>query len=155
MTKKELVIWSILRDLLDLVGIGQIPPFNWMLSAPVQLMHFSYAGAKATTCLLEMIPLVGVLPIFTIAALSYPSKESGGGEPPPGSEGVAAGDRSQAAAETPQRVTAIPTTLSDPEHGRTLYTMVDGKLVPVVVPDQAVIVAEHAARALPSPERSL
>lgn len=47
MTKKQLVLWSMLRDALDLVGVGQIPPFSWMLSAPIQLMHFSYAGPKA------------------------------------------------------------------------------------------------------------
>ena len=75
MTKKQLITWSIARDALDFVAIGQIPPFSWVLDVPLIIMHFSYAGSAALITLFELIPIVGLFPFFTVAAFSYPDND--------------------------------------------------------------------------------
>jgi hypothetical protein len=72
MTKRQLIFWSLLRDVLDVVGIGQIPGLNWVLNVPLIIMHFHFAGMRAWLTLFENIPVVETLPFFTVAALSYP-----------------------------------------------------------------------------------
>lgn len=76
MTKRQLIMWSIARDSLDFIGIGQIPPLSWLLDLPLIFMHFSFAGKAATIVLFELIPFVGILPLFTFAAFSYPDPDA-------------------------------------------------------------------------------
>jgi hypothetical protein len=76
MTKKMLVAVSADADALDVVVIGQLPGLSWFIDAPVLAMHFMYAGPKALPTLLELVPVVGTIPLFTIAALSYPDKDT-------------------------------------------------------------------------------
>lgn len=75
MTKRNLVTVSIFADALDVAVIGQIPGLSWFIDIPVILMHLLYAGPKALPTLLELVPVVGTIPLFTIAALSYPDKD--------------------------------------------------------------------------------
>lgn len=71
MTKSQLIKWSIARDALNFIGIGQIPVLCWLLDLPILVMHFNYAGAAALFTLLETIPIIGFFPFFTVAALCY------------------------------------------------------------------------------------
>lgn len=73
MTKSDVVIVSVIRDLLDFTPFGHIPLLDQMLDLPVIYMHVKYAGPRGLTTIPELIPLVGILPIFTVLALSYPS----------------------------------------------------------------------------------
>jgi hypothetical protein len=75
MTKSQLIKWSGIRDFLDIIVIGQIPGINWLLDLPVLIMHLNYAGPVALFTLLEAIPGLGFLPIWTIAAMSYPNHD--------------------------------------------------------------------------------
>jgi hypothetical protein len=75
-----LIKWSIARDLLDLLIVGQLPGVGALLDLPLIIMHFDYAGPAAAVTLLEAIPVVGLLPIFTIMALCYPNHDD---QPPP------------------------------------------------------------------------
>lgn len=70
MTKATLVQVSIVGDVL-----GFIPVVGWVLSIPLLILHFNYAGARALICLLEALPMVGMLPVFTGAALTYPDTD--------------------------------------------------------------------------------
>lgn len=86
MTKKTLLIISGIADSVDLVT-GWIPgPWSFIVDVPVTIAHFVYAGPKAFVVLLEYVPVVGVAPIYTLAAMSYPDKDSVGTRvtvPPP------------------------------------------------------------------------
>jgi hypothetical protein len=75
MTKSQLIKWSGVRDFLDIIVIGQIPGLNWLLDLPLFIMHLNYAGPRAFFTLLEAIPGVGLIPIWTIAAMSYPNRD--------------------------------------------------------------------------------
>jgi hypothetical protein len=73
MTKSQLIAWSAVRDALDLTPVGHIPLLDQLLDMPIIVMHFKYAGPKAFAVLPELVPFVGVLPVFTIMALMYPA----------------------------------------------------------------------------------
>ena len=73
MTKSQLIAWSVARDVLDLTPIGHIPLIDQLLDMPIIAMHFKYAGPRAFAVLPELVPFVGVLPVFTIMALMYPA----------------------------------------------------------------------------------
>ncbi len=128
------------RDLLNIIGIGAIPPFSWLLDLPLLVMHFNYAGSKAAFTLLELIPVVGVFPFFTVAALNYPDHDASPPPPPPPPP-----DRLPAAAPAFPPPAGLLPGLPSPEGvaPTVVYALVDGKLVPVLVP------AEHGKGALP------
>ena len=98
MTRKTLIYCSMARDLLNIVGIGAIPPLSWLLDLPLLVMHFNYAGPKAAFTLLELVPVVGVFPFFTVAAFNYPDRDAAPAAGPPPRAG-----RGPAAAAVPRR----------------------------------------------------
>lgn len=72
MTKKTLLVISGIADSID-IATGWIPgPWSVFVDVPVTIAHFLYAGPKAFVVLLEYVPVVGVAPIYTLAAMSYP-----------------------------------------------------------------------------------
>jgi hypothetical protein len=75
LTKQQLIVFSVVADVLDVLVIGQVPGLSWFIDIPVILMHLAYAGSRGWTTLIELVPVVGTLPLFTIAAMSHPAKE--------------------------------------------------------------------------------
>lgn len=75
MTKAQLIAISAIRDLLDVLIIGQLPVLNWCLNAPVIFFHYRFAGPRALFTLLENLPGVETLPCFTAMALAYPDPQ--------------------------------------------------------------------------------
>lgn len=75
MTKGDLVKLSLLADVLDLVVVGQIPVLSWVIDIPIIALHVAYAGVAGLTTLLELIPFVGIVPFFTIAAFMYDAND--------------------------------------------------------------------------------
>lgn len=125
MTRKTLITWSVIRDLLDFMVVGQIPGLGQLLDVPILMMHYAYAGANANFALPELIPTVGFLPIFTIAACCYPDPD-------------AARQVLPVDASAHQRVD-LP-----PKSEAMLFAQVDGKVVPIdLTPDQQAQVAFH------------
>ena len=74
MTKKQLVTASLIADALDMVLVGMIPGLSWLIDLPVVAMHVAYAGPVGLLTLFELVPVVGAIPIFTIAAMSHGDK---------------------------------------------------------------------------------
>ena len=74
MTKGNLVKISMVADFLDFVVVGQIPVLSWVIDLPVIIMHVAYAGPAGLTTLIELVPFVGILPMFTLAAAYYEDK---------------------------------------------------------------------------------
>lgn len=74
MTRNQLITASIVADVLDIFVIGQIPGVSWFIDIPVIVMHVAFAGPGGLSTLLELIPGVGTIPIFTIAAFSHGEK---------------------------------------------------------------------------------
>lgn len=71
MTKKTLMIISMIADSVDIVT-GWVPgPWTPFVDIPVTVIHFLYAGPKAFFVLGEYLPGLGVLPLYTIAASLY------------------------------------------------------------------------------------
>jgi hypothetical protein len=82
MTKKTLLTISAVADSIDLVT-GWVPgPWSIIVDVPVTIAHFLYAGPRAFIVLLEYAPVVGVLPIYTIAAMSYDKSSDETPQPP-------------------------------------------------------------------------
>jgi len=75
MTKKELIAASIAADVLDLIVVGQIPGLSWLIDIPVICMHVAFAGAAGLLTMFELIPVVGTIPLFTIAAFAHSPKD--------------------------------------------------------------------------------
>lgn len=75
MTRQQLIIVSIVADVLDVIVLGQIPGLSWFIDIPVICMHLAFAGPKGWTTLTELIPVVGTLPIFTVAAFLHSAKD--------------------------------------------------------------------------------
>jgi hypothetical protein len=71
MKKSTLVTLSLIGDLLDIAVIGQIPGLSWFIDIPIIICHVAYAGPGGFMTMLELIPVVGTLPLFTIAALAH------------------------------------------------------------------------------------
>jgi hypothetical protein len=71
MTKSGLIKLSVAGDV-----IGLIPGLGYIAGIPLMVIHFNYAGKRALMCLLEALPMVGCLPIFTIAACTYPDNDA-------------------------------------------------------------------------------
>ncbi len=71
MKKSTLVILSLIGDVLDVLVIGQIPGLSWFIDIPIILCHVAYAGPSGFATLIELVPVVGTLPLFTVAALSH------------------------------------------------------------------------------------
>lgn len=71
MSKRTVLILSLLADALDLTGIGHFFPFGLLIDIPITCVHVAYAGKRGLATVLEMVPFGGLLPIFTIAALLY------------------------------------------------------------------------------------
>ena len=70
MTKSTLIKLSLIGD-----ALGLVPVLGTIISIPLLIVHYSYAGPRALWCLIEMLPMVGFLPIFSIAAAMYPDNE--------------------------------------------------------------------------------
>ena len=62
---------SILADLLDFTGVGH---FLYFIDVVVIILHMLYAGPKALIGILDMLPGIGVLPIYTALSLTYEPK---------------------------------------------------------------------------------
>lgn len=73
MTKTQLVLISATRDLLDFTPFGHIPILDQLLDLFVIWAHFRYAGPRAFMILPELVPLLSILPLYTVVALFYPS----------------------------------------------------------------------------------
>ncbi|GAB3957216.1 hypothetical protein GCM10028805_49280 [Spirosoma harenae] len=59
---------SIIADLLDFTGVGH---FFYVADIIVIVLHMLHAGPKALLGILDMIPGVGLIPVFTFLSLSY------------------------------------------------------------------------------------
>jgi bacteriorhodopsin len=66
---------SLVADALGILVIGQIPVLSWVIDIPVIIMHLAYAGPVGLGTLLELVPVVGILPVFTLAAAGYEKHE--------------------------------------------------------------------------------
>lgn len=75
MNKQQLIVASIIADVLDVFVVGQIPVLSWFIDIPIIIMHVNFAGAKGFMTLIELVPVVGTLPLFTFAAFSHSAKE--------------------------------------------------------------------------------
>ncbi|MBL9118516.1 MAG: hypothetical protein JNL80_01220 [Phycisphaerae bacterium] len=73
MTKSQLILLSAVRDVLDFTPIGHIPVLDQLLDIPVIVAHFRYAGPRAFVVIPELMPLIGILPLYTLVALFYPA----------------------------------------------------------------------------------
>lgn len=71
MKKWTIVGLSILADALDFTGIGQI---FYIVDFVIIIIHLLYAGPKALIGILDLIPGVGFIPIYTFLALTYKNK---------------------------------------------------------------------------------
>lgn len=71
MNSKALLATSVFADFLDFGVIGQIPGVGHFLDIPVFIMHFLAGGPKAAMVLLEVLPGVGFMPIYTYFAWKY------------------------------------------------------------------------------------
>jgi hypothetical protein len=71
MNKGTVVGFSVVADVLDFTGIGQI---FYIVDFVIIIIHLLYAGPRALLGILDMIPGVGFLPIYTFLALTYKSK---------------------------------------------------------------------------------
>jgi hypothetical protein len=70
-SRKNLIIASLVADALDIALVGQIPGLSYFIDLPVIAMHVIYAGPGGLATLLELVPVVGTLPIFTLASLRH------------------------------------------------------------------------------------
>ncbi len=77
MKRSTLFTISLIGDLLDIAVVGQVPVLSWFIDIPVIICHVAFAGASGFTTLLELIPVVGTLPLFTFAALVHKERKSG------------------------------------------------------------------------------
>jgi hypothetical protein len=135
MTKKQLIKWSAGRDALNFIGIGQIPGLCWLLDLPLIIMHFNYAGPAAIFTLFETIPIIGFFPFFTVAAMMYPNHDAPIDKP------------------VTRIVSRCDPLLERVQQSPQLYALVDGRLVPVMVPDQeAMARSPNPMRRLPQPD---
>jgi len=74
MSRKTLLVTSLIADVLDILVIGQVPGLSWIIDLPLIVMHVAYAGPSGFSTLVELVPVVGTLPLFTLAALSHGKK---------------------------------------------------------------------------------
>lgn len=63
---------SILADILDFTIVGQ---FIYVVDVIIIILHMVYAGPKALLGILDMIPGVGLIPVYTFLSLSYDKDE--------------------------------------------------------------------------------
>jgi len=75
MTRSQLIGVSLAADILDVLVVGQLPVISWVIDIPVILMHLKFAGAKGFWTILELVPVVGTLPLFTVAAFTHENSE--------------------------------------------------------------------------------
>jgi hypothetical protein len=75
MKKSTLVTISLIGDLLDIAVVGQIPGLSWFIDIPIIICHVAYAGPSGFSTMLELIPVVGTLPLFTVAALVHKNND--------------------------------------------------------------------------------
>jgi hypothetical protein len=68
--RQFVIVASIIADLLDFTGIGH---FMYPIDMIVIIIHMLYVGPKALVGVLDMVPAVGVLPIYTFLSLTYPN----------------------------------------------------------------------------------
>ena len=69
MSRHLLIGVSLFADVLDWFIAGQIPVLSWIIDIPTVLMHVAFAGPGGYFTLIELIPVVGTLPLFTFAAI--------------------------------------------------------------------------------------
>ena len=75
LTRKLLIIASLVADALDIAVVGQIPGLSYAIDLPIIAMHVAFAGPAGLATLLELVPMVGTVPMFTAAAMMYPDQE--------------------------------------------------------------------------------
>lgn len=66
--KQFVITASIVADLLDFTGIGH---FMYPVDIVIIIIHMLYAGPKALIGVLDAVPVIGILPIYTFLALTY------------------------------------------------------------------------------------
>ena len=77
-SRKTLLIASLIADLLDLLLVGQVPGLSYFIDGPLIAMHVAFAGPAGLATLLELVPVIGTLPLFTIAAMRYGGNHDAG-----------------------------------------------------------------------------
>jgi hypothetical protein len=72
-SRKTLLIASVIADAVELLTVWFWGGTQWFpfLETPVIVLHFMYAGPKAALAMFDLIPGLGLLPLYTIAALLY------------------------------------------------------------------------------------
>jgi hypothetical protein len=72
-SRKTLLIASVIADAVELLTVSFWGGTQWFpfLETPVIVLHFMYAGPKAALAMFDLIPGLGLLPLYTIAALLY------------------------------------------------------------------------------------
>jgi hypothetical protein len=70
-TRQNLIVASLIADALDIAVVGQWPGLSWLIDLPLIALHVWYAGPAGLPTLLELVPVVGTLPLFTVAAFSH------------------------------------------------------------------------------------
>ena len=72
-SRKTLLIASVVADVVDLLTVSFGGGTQWFpfIEIPVVILHFMYAGPKAALAMFDLIPGLGLLPLYTIAALLY------------------------------------------------------------------------------------
>jgi hypothetical protein len=76
MTKNTLLAVSGIADTFDLAFGWIIGPWTIVVDLPVTIIHVWYAGPRALFTLAEYVPFVGVLPLYTLLAMSYDDHET-------------------------------------------------------------------------------
>ena len=70
--KKSTLIWlSLAADILDIMVVGQVPVVSWFIDIPVISCQVLYAGPAGFLTMVELVPVVGTIPLFTAAALMH------------------------------------------------------------------------------------
>lgn len=69
-SRKMLLLFSLIADLLDIFCFGGLMPGWWSLiiDVPITIIHFLHAGPKALITLAEYVPFLGFLPCYSGAA---------------------------------------------------------------------------------------
>lgn len=82
---KTLIVASLIADFCDLFTIfilGAPGPHSLVIDVPITILHFMFAGPIALVTFTEYIPLLGLLPLYTVAAFVYLGLEKKSAPPP-------------------------------------------------------------------------
>ena len=62
---------AIISDLIDYLGIGMIPILGDLVDFITAILLYPYLGVYAFGWLVEIVPLVDVVPTFTLLVIAY------------------------------------------------------------------------------------